>query len=100
MGAAAGVTEPRYCPSPKLGGMVGEGVGCDLTLSCESGQTISGVLFADWGLPYAAASEGAALPLPSRMSRDICVLVSVSPSALLLLKIAFRQCLVSSRTLL
>eukprot|EP01046_Picozoa_sp_COSAG06_P023842 COSAG06_NODE_1912_length_8077_cov_102.258586_6_plen_130_part_00 len=49
----AGVTEPRYCPAPKLGGTVGEGVGCDLTLSCEAGQTITGVEFADWGLPYA-----------------------------------------------
>ena len=56
----AGVTEPRYCPAPKLGGMVGEGVGCDLTLSCEAGQTITGVEFADWGLPYADASGDAA----------------------------------------
>jgi hypothetical protein len=56
----AGVTEPRYCPSPHLGGMVGEGVGCDITLSCERGQIIKDVTFADWGLPFA---EGGADPL-------------------------------------
>eukprot|EP01052_Picozoa_sp_SAG31_P027920 SAG31_NODE_2652_length_5296_cov_7.770637_3_plen_87_part_00 len=56
--------------------MVGEGVGCDLTLSCESGQ-ISGVLFADWGLPYAVGG-GAALPLPLSFVAAIDICISVS----------------------
>ena len=27
---------------------MGEGVGCDLTLSCTAGQTIKEITFADW----------------------------------------------------
>eukprot|EP01050_Picozoa_sp_SAG11_P020219 SAG11_NODE_3370_length_2493_cov_1.451128_2_plen_478_part_01 len=52
----AGVTEPRYCEAPKLGGMVGEG--CDLELQCPPGQKISQILFADWGLPLATGGAG------------------------------------------
>ena len=52
----AGVTEPRFCEAPKLGGMVGEG--CDLELQCPPGQKISQILFADWGLPVATGGAG------------------------------------------
>ena len=53
----AGVTEPRYCAAPHLGGMVGEGVGCGLTLRCAAGQAIKAITFADWGLPYADGAD-------------------------------------------
>lgn len=39
-----------------MGGMVGEGIGCDLKLRCAAGQTIKEVVFADWGLPYATGA--------------------------------------------
>ena len=57
----AGVTEPRYCNAPKLGGMqVGEG--CDIELQCPPGQKIRSILFADWGLPVATGGAGPTEP--------------------------------------
>jgi hypothetical protein len=50
-----GVPAPISCRLPKLGGMAGEG--CDLVLQCGSGETISGIKFADWGLPTALGPD-------------------------------------------
>lgn len=50
-----GVPAPTSCTCPKLGGMAGEG--CDLVLQCRPGETITGITFADWGLPTAVGAD-------------------------------------------
>ena len=67
-------TTPTYCASKnEIGGVVGEGHGCGLVLSCEEGGTIEEIVFADFGtVAYDDQREGDSLRSSSSTTTSSC----------------------------